>query len=536
VSRPAFAFCDAVAVGMLALVAIDAAATFRDYGLGWDDYTHSQMGDLLLALIGSGYRDTRALSFVNLYYYGGGFDIVAAFAAKFLPFDLFETRRLVGAAVGLLGFAVTWRLARRLAGPVAGLVALLLLATCAPFFGHMFINAKDVPFAVAMVILLLGLVRAFLEHPKPQAATVVIFGIGLGLSIGTRVIGGLSVFYALGGAALLFGAEARTLGWRAAALRLGTFVLRMLPGLVLAYAVMGLVWPWGVAAPLNPLRAVEYFSHFFEKPWREVFNGALVIVVEMPRSYLPILLAVKLPEIFSALAIAGLAGVAVASARRELAPQRRAAFAVVALAAVVPVAITIIEKPAMYNGIRHFMFVLPPLAILGGVAAAWLVEQARRYGRAAVVACFFVFAVGIILPVVDMVRLHPYEYTYFNRLIGGVKGADGRFMIDYWGLSFKQAAQGLRALLEQRHEAPPLGTWKIAVCGPHPPARVALGPQFVPTWDSEGADFAMTLGVYYCAKPDAPILVEIAREGVVYARVYDIRGRNVPELLTRPPP
>ena len=81
-------------------------STFRDYGLGWDDYTHSQYGELLLALYASGFRDTRALSFVNLYLYGGGFDMAARLLAKILPFDLFETRRLAGAAVGLIGLFV----------------------------------------------------------------------------------------------------------------------------------------------------------------------------------------------------------------------------------------------------------------------------------------------------------------------------------------------------------------------------------------------------------------------------------------------
>jgi hypothetical protein len=32
------------------------------------------------------------------------------------------------------------------------------------------------------------------------------------------------------------------------------------------------------------------------------------------------------------------------------------------------------------------------------------------------------------------------------------------------------------------------------------------------------------------------MLVEIDREGIAYARVYDIRGRPVPNLLTEPPP
>ena len=134
----------AVACWRFALV---AAITFRDYGLGWDDYTHSQYGELLLKLYGSGFADTRALSFVNLYKYGGGFDMAAALAAKVLPFGLFETRRLVGAAVGIVGLFVTWRIGRRLGGPLAGLVALVLLATCPLYYGHMFMNAKDAPFA-----------------------------------------------------------------------------------------------------------------------------------------------------------------------------------------------------------------------------------------------------------------------------------------------------------------------------------------------------------------------------------------------------
>ena len=80
--RSVMVSADRIAVLILAAVAVIAGITFRDYGLGWDDYTHSQYGDLLLKLYGSGFADTRALSFVNLYKYGGGFDMAAALAAK----------------------------------------------------------------------------------------------------------------------------------------------------------------------------------------------------------------------------------------------------------------------------------------------------------------------------------------------------------------------------------------------------------------------------------------------------------------------
>ena len=110
-----------------------------------------------------------------------GSTCIATLAAKILPFGLFETRRLIGAAIGLIGLFVTWRLGRRLGGPFAGLMALVLLATCPLYYGHMFINAKDGPFAAVTVIALLGIVRAFEEYPRATPPTIALCGIGIGL-------------------------------------------------------------------------------------------------------------------------------------------------------------------------------------------------------------------------------------------------------------------------------------------------------------------------------------------------------------------
>jgi 4-amino-4-deoxy-L-arabinose transferase-like glycosyltransferase len=529
---------DRLAIGTLGLVAAIALLTFWDYGLGWDDYTHSEYGALLLRLYESGFTDRRALSFVNLYAYGGGFDMLAALIAKVLPFDLFETRRLCGAAVGLVGLAVTWRIGRRLGGALAGLLALLLLATCPLYYGHMFINAKDAPFAVAMTVALLGLVRAFDEYPKPSASTVTIFGLGLGLSMGTRILGDLVPIYALAGLLLVIAADVR----RADPLapprpRAFGFVLTLLPSLILAYAVMALIWPWSAVDPLNPLRAVAYFSHFFEKPWKELFAGVPVAVPDMPRTYVPQLFALTIPVVLLVFGTAGLIGALAAVARREIAVNKRAAFLIVFLAAVAPVAIACLTRPAMYNGIRHFVFVAPPFAVLGGIAAAWIISRASHLTRMAGAAAAAVIAAGLLLPIIDMIRLHPYEYTHFNKIAGGVRAADERYMLDYWGLAFKQAADELRDKLAERQEAPAAnGRWRIAVCGPQRPAQIELGPEFVTSGDPAGADFAMMLGAFYCLKLNAPVLVEIERDDVIFARVYDIRGRSIKSLLTLPAP
>src|SRR5271166_1913975 len=370
-------FCDRLAVVVLALLGMLALLTFRDYGLSWDDYTHSEYGDLLLNLYASGLRDRRALSWVNLYYYGGGFDLLAAAAAKVSPFTLFETRRLVGAAVGMVGLFVTWRTGRRIAGPLAGLVALALLAACPLYYGHMFMNPKDVPFAVAMTILLFALVRALEEYPRISLATSAFVGAGFGLAFGTRVMGAFGGLELLGALAFIVGAQARTEGVAAAASQLRRCILSLLPAVLPACLVMAVLWPWAAVDPRNPFRALEYFSRFFEKPWSELFAGVVTLVTEMPRSYVPTLFALKLPEIFLALGLGGAAAALVMTGRRDIPVRRRAVLLLVTLAALLPPAVAVALRPAMYNGIRHFVFVLPPFAILGGLAVTWLVAAVR---------------------------------------------------------------------------------------------------------------------------------------------------------------
>jgi hypothetical protein len=529
--------CDDLAILALGVVALIASLTFRDYGLGWDDYTHAEYADLLLRMYGSGFKDTGALSFANLYMYGGGFDMAAALLHRVIPLELFETRRLLGAVVGVIGLAVTWRLGRRVGGPLAGLAALLLLALCPTFYGHMFMNPKDAPFAVAMVILMLGLVRLAEEYPEPSPRTILIIGLGAGLSIGSRILGGLALVYALISFIPLLLAEIHNNGARAAVHRFVHVVYVLLPGLILGYLVMGLIWPWSIIEPANPFHALTYFSHFFEKPWKEMFDGALVSVPDMPWSYLPTLFALQLPEVLLGLSIAGVIGTFVVLPRNDVTGPRKTILLMLTLAATLPLAIAMVKRPALYNGIRHFIFVIPPMTVLAGTAFAWglnwLGDRRRSWQPAAVA----LFSFGLLLPLGEMIRLHPYQYTHFNHIAGTVRAADDRYMLDYWGLAFKQASDGLRDELDERQETPPHGRkWKVAVCGPQRPAQVALGPDFTIGWDSHAADFAMTLGEFYCKGLTAPVLVEIKRDDVVFARVYDIRGRSISSLLAIPAP
>lgn len=529
--------CDELALLALGVVALTAGLTFRDYGLGWDDYTHAQYADLLLRMYGSGFKDTGALSFANLYMYGGGFDMIAALLHKLIPLELFETRRLVGAVLGVGGLAATWRLGRRVGGPLAGLASLILLALCPIYYGHMFMNPKDAPFAVAMVILMMGLVRLAEEYPKPSPRTILIIGLGSGLSIGSRILGGLGLVYALVGFLPLFIEDIRTQGCRTAAARLLHVVVVLIPGLLLGYLVMGLIWPWSIIRPGNPFLALTYFSSFFERPWKELFDGALVSVPDMPWSYLPTLFALQMPEVLLFLSAGAVIGTLCLLPRRDVPARRKTILLMLTLAATLPILIAMVKRPALYNGIRHFVFVIPPMTILGGVAFARIMDRLKEHRRGWQPAFLSLVLLGLVTSLGEMIRLHPYQYTYFNDIAGTVRDADNRFMLDYWGLAFKQASEELRDRLAQKHETPPRGRkWRMAVCGPQRPAQVALGQGFTIDWRSHAADFAMTLGEFYCKGLNAPVLVEVKRDDVVYARVYDLRGRSIATLLSIPPP
>src|SRR3979411_1713965 len=269
-----------------------------------------------------------------------------------------------------------------------------------------------------MVILMLGLVRLAEEYPSPSPRTILIVGLGAGLSIGSRILGGLALIYAVVGFLPLLLEEIHTHSARDAAHRFAHVLLVLLPGLILGYLVMGLIWPWSIMEPGNPFQALTYFSHFFEKPWKEMFDGALVSVPDMPWSYLPTLFALQLPEVLLGLSIAGVVGTFMSLSRRDVPGRRKTILLMLTLAATLPLLIAMLKRPALYNGIRHFIFIIRPMTVLAGVAFGWginwLKENRRSWQPAAVV----VFSFGLLLPLGEMIRLHPYPYNHFHQTPG----------------------------------------------------------------------------------------------------------------------
>src|SRR5712692_9133518 len=297
---------DRLAGAVLVAAAIIVVFTFTDYGVTWDEDVHNWYGILALDYYLSLFADQRALHWLNLYNYGAAFDMVAATLNRFSPLGIYETRHLLNGCFGIIGLAGCWKLGRWLCCPRAGFFALLFLLLIPNYYGQMFNNPKDIPFAVGGVWATYYLVRILPALPRPKLLLLLKMGLAIGLALGVRV-GGLLFLCYLG---LLLVLSA---GWQAAvARRLSVAIAAgwtslwrvLLPVSAIGFAVMLVFWPWAQRDPIgNPLRALAFFSHE-TFPFDTLFDGRFVPASDLPWEYLPTYILLALPELTLVLLVA----------------------------------------------------------------------------------------------------------------------------------------------------------------------------------------------------------------------------------------
>ena len=519
---------DRLAWALFILAALLVILTFRDYGVTWDEDVHQWYGVFVLDYYLSFFRDLRALHWGDLYNYGAAFDMTAAALDKISPFGIYATRHLLNGLVGVLGIIGTWKLGRALAGPRAGFIAALFLLLTPNYYGQMFNNPKDVPFAVGMAWALYYLVRIIPELPRPPAREVLKLGLATGMALGIRV-GGLLLFGYTGLVLLLF------VIWRSIEARRATTFLTeswtgfwrvLLPLTAVAYPVMLAFWPWAQRAPFTrPLQTLAYFSHEIF-PYRTLFDGNYVWAARLPWSYLPTYIVLALPElVLLLLAAAPVVAVAVlAREGRSLPRSQTLQRFIVGFVILFPVAYAVAIRAVLFDGMRHFIFVLPPIAALAALIAdrglTWLEGFRLRRLAYAALAAYGLFHVSI------MARLHPDEYVYYNALTGGVPGAAGLFKLDYWANSYAEDVRGLEHYLRAEYGAAfSKQVFTVAVCGPAASAAAYFPKNFIYTKDRQQAEFFIAFTKDDCNKAvPGQVVYRVERLDTLLSEVIDRRA------------
>lgn len=426
-----------------------------DYGISWDEMVQCDYAALTVDYYASLGRDRRFEHYRDLKYHGPLFEILPELVFRLSGpwprerrddaspgpkrptprahghgYPTYEIRHAtihLAAVLALVGVAAC---ARALGLAREAPYAVAALALMPRFMGEAFNNGKDIPFLCAWTWSVWAIVRATRGPHAGSCRACALAGGLVGAALAIRVAAVLLV--ALGAAAIAAHALTRRPlpGPLALAGRLAAFGGA-------AYLVMLAGWPWIQLDPLrHPVYAVLDVVHLQTRiPVR--FGGADLWSDALPRHYPLTMLAIGTPLPVLALALTGLASALCALAR---APAERGPCALLVVWLALPLGLFAVLGNNVYDGVRHFLFVLPAVALLAarGVGALASATSRARLVRAAATA-------SIAWGGVVIARLHPYPITYYNALVGGTAGAVGRFETEYHAASYRAAAEWTNA-------------------------------------------------------------------------------------------
>ena len=402
----------------------------------------------------------------NTYVYAPVYDLVShAFAVVLtsgqwaepsVTADAYAARHLSLAVLAAIGMVVVGLLVGLLLGGWRwALVATAILGSIALWTGHAMFNSSDLPVAVGYTIVTLSAILIVRQSARRAAAPpgaltsspfagwrwdlawgLVLF-IGTTLAIGTRpatwpaILVSLAV--AIAGAAIVAGRSWRSGAVHAAVSAAGAMALTLV--------ILALAYPKAFANPVAALiGSIGQSAKFGGQD-----GGDTGVTFASVLGYLPSWLNLQLPIGLIILArVGGIVAVvvivmAVAAWRSKRTPDWRAVglVAVGAQLLVLPLGAAI-ARSNVYDGVRQFLFIIPPVAIFATVGVAALVLLAARVPKGRPwwsVAAWVLVGVSVLLPVTDQWRLFPYNYTYANETASPL---NDRVPTDYWRTSMRE--------------------------------------------------------------------------------------------------
>jgi hypothetical protein len=246
-----------------------------------------------------------------------------------------------------------------------------------------------------------------------------IWGVTLGLSIGTKVTAPIILVPVTVWLIISFFTSRR--------FRQTIPLPRLLPLIsVVGFVGVGVfvfVWPWLWDDPMGKLTTAWNFFRIagFGSPvtyMGKIYQGGITL----PRTFPFAVLGTKTPIELLLLAIVGMGAVwSSFRAGRVYATLAFFWFWLLILRFLVP-GIIIFEK------IRHFIDVMPGFFLLVGFGLQWLGSVRFKKKWTLVAIAIFLFSFGHELFI--MVRFYPYEPTYYNALIGGIRTVSAHRLFD----------------------------------------------------------------------------------------------------------
>jgi 4-amino-4-deoxy-L-arabinose transferase-like glycosyltransferase len=433
-------------IGLCIVMLVTVFVQAKTYGITVDEPLQNSYGHTLLAWYTSHGKDT---SFLRMYpdaympQHGAVFETFVAFVQRLVGHEWY-TRAVITALAGVSGVIAIALCGFELAGWWGALLAALALWLYPRYFGAIFNNSKDIPFAAAMTWLLwstLLLIKHWGNGKKSIWNSILVgFFIGLAASIRVTAVIWFAVLVLLAAGWWLF-YGARTWKEKKLFLTFGRQASRSIVIGLVSLITMMLCWPYIFLNPFyNLYDSIRVMGTY---PWTGsiLYNGQVYLAAHLPRSYVPTWLVVGSPPVLIVFVLIGISAISLIIVRKKCIEAR---IAVVLLAFLVPCCSLIALRSVLYDGLRQFIFIIPPMILI----AVYGMTQLYRYlithrQKLIAIAMVVLTLVSYILVIARMIDLHPYEYTYFNPIVGPQAVAVQKYQLDYWGTCEKEAGQWL---------------------------------------------------------------------------------------------
>lgn len=379
----------------------------------------------------------------TLHLYGGFFEISSAVINRIFGFApnekaYFDVRHLLVALMGYFTVLFCGLIARLAGGFKTATFAVVALMLTPRFLGHSLMNPKDIPFAMGYAMSIFYSLKLLNEIPKPKINTIILAGIGAGISLAIRVGGLLSFAYIALFMAIhyLFTQYGKNLFDRK---KLWLYLKSYLIVFSVGFTFALVFWPYALINPIDHIsEALTVFSDFIVNI-KVLFSGQMVWSGDIPLEYLTTWLFLGTPS-FSILGLLLL----LIFAKGIYNNYNTIVIGVVAFAFVFPVVYALAKGSALYDGMRHFLFAYVMGITLTAVAWDFLLEKLEKFNKKAHLLGTLILGLTLLEPALFTIRNYTYPYVFFNTISGGINNAFGKYELDYWGLSARQAIEWMK--------------------------------------------------------------------------------------------
>lgn len=398
-------------------------ATISDYGITMDEPLQHNIGSTTIDYI-KGITNNEESARTDQIYYGPFFEVLNQYFGGWMM-DIFGIGYVNAFHILILITATTgiyflFKLVSLLFSEQIALTTSILLMLYPRFVAHSHYNSKDITLLVFFIIILYFLHRAFIGRHKKSVWFAGIF-LGFGLATRVDIVLVIPVFFIPYFASLAIQKK----------ISIDTFKEDIILSVKIISTILATVlvcWPILWQNPKIFFESFEYFlNHDFNEP--VLYLGQIYNAKELPWHYAPLYLFIATPT-----AILILIGFGFLKLTKKI---KADIFPVLFILTWIFLRIffAIIPNASRYDGIRHFLMIVPPLMVIGALGFDFILEKSKKIG-------IVIGTIVLLILIIEFARIYPFGDSYFNEIsrVYAPKPLENYFETDYWGSSYKQGS------------------------------------------------------------------------------------------------